>query len=93
MIGAVGPPTTAWDRYREVWRRHKGLMTLVWIGVAVALPAGWLVPMGFAAQPHNRSILLAGWLSGSIGLLVAVASNLFLQRARRREGGGGPSVD
>ena len=60
-------------------------MTLVWTEVAFAGAAGWLLAMGFPAQPHNRSILLSGWLSAGVGMVVAVVSNLFLPRARRRE--------
>ncbi len=73
---------------KEVWRQNPLLVTAVFVGaIGGGLAGGLLLNVGYLADPRDESLILAGWVTFAVGLLVATASNFLLQRARiaRRE--------
>jgi hypothetical protein len=72
------------SRISEVWRRHRMLVSVVYVGALVGLVGGFLLAWGVEVSPHDASLMLVG--SGIVvGLLITLVSNIVLQRARLRE--------
>lgn len=73
---------------KEVWRQYPLLVTAVFVGaIGGGVAGGLLLNVGYLADPRDESLILAGWVTFAVGLLVATTSNFLLQRARiaRRE--------
>ena len=72
-------------RVSEVWRRHRMLVSLVYIGALIGFIGGCLLALGIEAGPRDNSLVLLGSGIIVIGLLVTLVSNIVLQRARMAE--------
>jgi hypothetical protein len=73
------------SRISEVWRRHRMLVSVVYVGALVGLVGGFLLAWGVEASPNDASLMLVGSGIVGVGLLITLVSNIVLQRARLRE--------
>jgi hypothetical protein len=73
------------SRISEVWRRHRMLVSVVYVGALVGLVGGFLLAWSVEASPHDASVMLVGSGIVVVGLLITLVSNIVLQRARLRE--------
>lgn len=80
MHRSVEPP---W----RVLKAHPVLVTLVFVGGLVEVPAGVLLAAGYSHRPKDTGLVGAGWVCFGVGLALALVSNFALQRARARDRG------